>query len=89
MSEVQEMQEQFSAEDRDVRVGAGPWTARCEGHIARHASDARTPGGLLFARFLFGRAREVGRTPQAGEGFRVVWRGCISIESLKTQSRRL
>ena len=32
---------------------------------------------------------KVGRTPQAGEGFRVVWRGCISIESLKTQSRRL
>jgi hypothetical protein len=66
MSEVQEMQEQFSAEDRDVRVGAGPWTARCEGHIARHASDARTPGGLLFARFLFGRARESGAHAAGG-----------------------
>jgi hypothetical protein len=33
-------------EATDGRVGAGPWTARNEGHIARHASDARNPGGL-------------------------------------------
>ena len=65
MSEVQEMQEQFSAEDRDVRAAFS------------------LPACSLVAQ------EKVGRTPQAGEGFRVVWRACISIESLKTQSRRL
>ena len=73
MSEVQEMQEQFSAEDRDVRVGAGPWTTRRDGYIARFASDARTLGGLLFASFLLATQEKGGRAPQARETVCGVW----------------
>jgi len=55
------------SEARDGRVGAGPWTVRREGHIARCASDARNPGGLLFAYFLLSTQEKVTRTPKACE----------------------
>ena len=57
------------SEARDGRVGAGPWTASCEGNIARLASDAGTPGGLLFAYFLLSTQEKVGRSPKASESF--------------------
>ena len=57
------------SEARDGRVGAGPWTASCEGNIARLASDAGTPGGLLFAYFLLSTQEKVGRSPKASECF--------------------
>jgi len=57
------------SEAMDGRVGAGPWTASCEGNIARLASDAGTPGGLLFAYFLLSTQEKVGRSPKASECF--------------------